>query len=293
MSKFSLHSKKPEVSIIIVSFSTRELTLNCLRSLARDQRLPPTEVIVIDNGSTDGSAGAIRDEYPEITLIENSVNRGFSVANNQGLAVAKGRFVLFLNTDTIVPVGAVGKMVRFLDKCPEVGIVGSRLLNRDGTVQGSCFHSPGLLNAVRASWLGQKELSRKYVPRGTKPALVEAVVAAAMMIRFSLARRLGGFDEKFFFYFEDLDLCRRVRGLGWEVTYFPGAEITHLHGTSGSAGQRFSYLKESILYPIKMLTGRWHPKTTQGYLLESSIRYHGWIKHILISVVMKFSPAAR
>lgn len=280
---------RPKVSIVIASFNTEKLLKECLASIFADRAYFAWEVIVVDNGSVDGSVEMVKNDFTTVHLIENGSNIGFSRAENQGLRRSNGQFVLFLNSDTRVRSGAVGELAEYLGDHPDVGLVAPKLLNPDGSVQPSCFHFPGILNTLRAYWFGNRRLVEKYFPSWKVPVSVDATVAAAMMVPVGVARKLGGFDEKFFFYFEDIDLCRRVKNLGLNVIYYPGAEVVHHHGASGKRGGSFGYLKESLLYPFKKITGRWSRNSTQGYLVESSILYFGWLRHLLITLIIKFS----
>lgn len=289
MKKSSKGSRLPRVSIIIVSFNTKKLLKRCLASIFADRACRTWEIIVVDNGSIDGSVGIVKKDFPAVHLIENSANIGFSRAENQGLRRSNGQFVLFLNSDTKVGLGTVDTLADYLEEHSDVGLVAPKLLNPDRTVQPSCFYFPGIINALRAYWFGDKRLVEKRFPSGKVPVSVDATVAAAMMLPVEVARKLGGFDEKFFFYFEDIDLCKRVRDLGLNVIYYPSAEVVHHHGASGRSGAGFGYLKESLLYPIKKAIGRWQQDSTQAYLAESSIVYFGWIRHLLITLIIRFA----
>jgi hypothetical protein len=288
MKKSLTNSQNPEVSVIIASYNTRDLTLSCIDSLLRGLDAPSSEIIIVDNNSADDSVDSIRSKFPGVIVLKNPSNLGFAVANNQGARVARSQHLLFLNSDTQIVPGAIGKMVNYLEKHPKVAVLGPRLLNSDKSVQPSCFHTPGIINTIRGYWLGKNDLVEIFAPRENKPCLVNAVVGAAMMLPKPAFQKLGGFDEKYFFFFEDLDLCLRARHLGLKVAYLPSAKIIHLHGASRSPKQTFGYLKESLLYPYKKAFGLWHPSTTQEYLVESSIHYFGWWRHLIITLIIKY-----
>lgn len=206
-----------KVSIIIVSYNTAHLTKACLESLrlAKGEK----EVLVVDNASTDGSAEMVKIHFPEVTLIENSINLGFGAANNVALARAQGEYIVFLNPDTVVKPDAIEKAVRFMEENPQVGIAGGRILNPDGSEQES----------VSLRYPGEK-----YTSGETKhlAGRIACILGAFMIGRKSILDEIRGFDEDFFLYGEDEDLCWRIRERGYEVGYIPEAEVFHWGGMS-------------------------------------------------------------
>lgn len=208
-----------DLSIIIVNYNGEHFLRDCLISLKNSVHHLNYEIIFVDNGSTDNSLPLLKELAPEARLIQNEENRGFCKANNQGLAIYRGRYALLLNTDTIVTDGALDRMVAFMDANPKVGALGPKLLNTDGTVQ----HQGGIL--AKKFW------------RSRMPLPVDYVIGAALLVRREVINRIGMLDENFFFSNEDLDWCRRMRKNGWPVYFFPQAEIIH-HG--GFTVKRFS-----------------------------------------------------
>jgi len=257
-----------DLSIIIVSYNTKKLTLDCIKSVEKENSSLKKEIIVVDNGSKDGSAAALRELKKKslIKLVENDENLGFSKANNQGIDKADGRYLLLLNSDTKVKKGAFKKLFKFAEKSEDAGVVSARLLNPDGSLQGSCFHFPTVKNAILEYWLGKKGLFDKFAPKGKKPVEVEATVAAAFLITPKAIKEVGLLDEKYFFYMEDLDYCRRVWRTGLKVYYLPEAEVIHYHGESGKA------LADE--------------KTQWRRLIPSSKIYHGLFRHYLITAIL-------
>jgi len=260
-----------ELSIIIVNYNTKDLLKKCLLSI--DKFLPKVsyEVIVVDNGSTDGSVEMLTEHRSPNTvhlLIKNRQNLGFAKANNQGIKKAKGRYVLLLNSDTEVKKRTLDKLIEFAKKTKSAGVVGARLLNPDGTVQPSVYRFPTLWRAIRQYWLGQKNLLDKYVPYTdhrtpiTKHHAVEAVVGAVFLITPQAREKIGLLDERYFMYFEDLDYCRRVKRAGLSVYYLVDSEIIHHHGKSGK------------------------PAETNKYLIDSSKIYHGLLEYYSITFVL-------
>ncbi len=229
-----------DVSVIIVSWNTRDILRDCLQSVYAQTHQIRFEVIVVDNASGDGSADMVRREFPEVVLIANTDNRGFAAANNQGLAVAHGRYCLLLNSDTIALDGALDKTTAFADAHPRAAVIGCRVLNADRTLQHSCFMFPSPLN----SFLGMLYLNKLF-PRSRffgREAMtwwdrndvrqVEVVTGCFMFVRREALAQVGAMDERYFMYGEETDWCFRFRRAGWEVLFAPVGEIIHLGGKS-------------------------------------------------------------
>ena len=230
-----------DVSIVILSWNTRELLANCLQSIADDPLAPSHEVIVVDNASEDGSREMVRDRFPDVRLLVNPVNLGFGAGNNTAIPVAQGRYVLFLNSDTLVHAGALAGLVAYADARPAVGIVGPKLLNDDGSLQYSCRRYPTLgAGFFRNTPLGRlfpkNRFASDYLMQEwphQESIDVDWVSGAALMIRREVLDETKGFDEDFYFYCEDLELCWRVNHSGkWKVSYYPHAVVTHSIGRS-------------------------------------------------------------
>jgi N-acetylglucosaminyl-diphospho-decaprenol L-rhamnosyltransferase len=227
-----------DVSIVIVNWNVRDLLRRCLHSITR-YPVSSFEVIVVDNASADGSVDMVRVEFPAVRLVVNSENRGFPGAINQGISLARGRYVLLLNPDTELVRNALGTMVAFADEHPYVGVVGPQLLNADGSVQSSRRRFPTLATAFfESTWLQpyalRRLLERYYV--GDQPddrvQDVDWLMGAALMARREAIEQVGPMDERFFMYSEELDWCRRFREAGWRVVYLPTAQVHHHEGKS-------------------------------------------------------------
>jgi N-acetylglucosaminyl-diphospho-decaprenol L-rhamnosyltransferase len=229
-----------DVSIVIVTFQARELLRRCLDALAADGTALDRQVIVVDQASDDGTASWVAEAHPEVELVALDRNVGFGAGNNRGVALARGRHVLLLNSDAFVSPGAVDELVRFLDATPRAGAVGPRLRNADGTLQRSCrsFPTPWRL-ATEYLFL------RKLAPRSRalnafycggfdhdRTRRVDWVTGACVLIRGESMAQVGGFDESFFLYSEETDLLRRLADLGLETWFDPAAEVTHLWGAT-------------------------------------------------------------
>ncbi len=207
-----------DISIIIVSYNTVDLTLKCLASLQTADELEK-EIFVVDNASTDQSAGAIRTQFPEINLIANKNNRGFGTANNQALKACRGRYVIFLNPDTTLKPDTLQNSLVFMDANQSVGLAGAKILNPDGTLQES----------VSYRYPGEKFTSGETAHLTGN---IACVLGAFMIARKSLIDELHGFDEDFFLYGEDQDLAWRIREKDFSIGYIENAEVFHWGGQS-------------------------------------------------------------
>jgi GT2 family glycosyltransferase len=231
-----------DLSVIIVNWNTRSLLKDCLSSVFSRVGDSNTEVIVVDNGSDDGSTEMVKRDFPDAVLIANDSNRGFAAANNQGLGVAKGRYVLLLNSDTIVHGDVLSRSVKFMDRRPGAGAMGCRVLNADGTIQPSCSRFPSLLNLILLTsglWkLGAGGFFDRYQMRRwdrCDEREVETISGCYLLVRRDAMHEVGGLDENFFFFGEETDWCRRLRGQGWKVVFAPVGDITHFGGGSSGA----------------------------------------------------------
>ena len=246
----------PRVTAVIVSHNTRDDLRRCLRSLQAHAGLP-CEVVVVDNASADGSADMVGAEFPETRLFRNRENVGFSRANNQGLSAAAAAYVLILNSDAELTSGALPALAALLDARPRVGAVGPRTLNPDGTLQVS--FGPAL--TPLAEWRTRRLV--RGVKRRDPAALAEAEVRAAverepdwvsgscLLARKDALAAVGGFDEAFFLYEEDVDLCLRLRRAGWGVVFTPAASVVHHLGRSTEADParaRLEYHRSHLRY---------------------------------------------
>ena len=231
------------LSVIIVSFNTRAMTLDCLRSLYADIDGLNAEVWLVDNGSTDQTVSAVTEAFPAVRVIANEENLGFGAANNQAMNRSCGKFLLLLNSDAFPLAGAISKLIAYLDANSVTGAVGPRLLNADGSLQRSCWRFPSPMQAWRenlgiASLLPNHPIFGDYYRWGhDSERQVDFVIGACLLVRREVYEKVGGFDERFFMYAEECDWQRRMADEGWKVAFVPQAEVTHLGGASG-AGER-------------------------------------------------------
>lgn len=229
-----------KLSIVIICWNDWKVIENCLQSIFETTRKIEYEVIVSDNASTDGSVEKIRRQFPLVRVVENGANLGFARGNNAGIREAQGEYVLILNPDTTIHDGSLDRWIEFADRHPEAGAFGCRVHNRDGTYQRSARPFPTIARYVIAA-LGLRFLGRLKRPvlldeyeawRGDNEKEVDWQSGCCLLVRGDLLSKLGGFDEQFFYQFEEVDLCRRVWGAGYRIRYTPEASITHLGGQS-------------------------------------------------------------
>ncbi|MCZ6704200.1 MAG: glycosyltransferase family 2 protein, partial [Ignavibacteria bacterium] len=212
------------------------------------------EIIVIDNNSSEGNIDDVVDDFDEITLIKNKVNKGFGAANNQGLIIAKGKYVLFLNNDTILLENSLKKVYDFAETLNVISIIGCKLLNKDKSLQHSVYDFPSLLNVFTSNFFlysifPKSKLFNKYHLMNrciNETTEVDVVTGAFLFSTKEKLKEIGGFDERFFFYNEETDLCYRFKKNGGKIYYFPSTAIIHLKGGTTKKNLYFKYLNESI-----------------------------------------------
>jgi hypothetical protein len=243
------------LSIIIVNWNTRQLLAECLDSIYASPPDREFEIWVVDNNSQDGSQRMLQELYPEVNLIANSCNPGFARANNQAMSQCSGDYILLLNPDTVVIPGALTHLMRFLDEHPEAGAAGPRLINSDGSLQISAYPQPTLW---REFWrlfhmdnLHHWALYPMKEWEQSTPRQVDVVMGACLMIRRKALDQIGLFDEDYFMYSEEVDLCCRIRQAGWSIFWVPQAVVLHYGGQSTDqvAAEMFLHLYQGkILY---------------------------------------------
>ncbi len=236
-----------DLSIVIVSYNVRDLLEQCLDSVVGHQTTDDgphdtsgmctlsSEIFVVDNASSDGSAAIVREKFPTAQLIANTENRGFAAANNQGFAQARGRYWLMLNPDAMVRAGALEMLVKFMDTHPRAGACGGKLVYAAGSLQHSAFQFPTLaqifLDFFPLHWrLTDSRMNGRY-PRAWyargEPFQIDHPLGADLMVRREAAEEIGWLDEDFFIYCEEIDWCMRIKRAGWEIWCVPQAEIVH------------------------------------------------------------------
>jgi GT2 family glycosyltransferase len=222
-----------DISVITVNWNTRDLLLNCIRSVYETTQGIGVEIWVVDNGSSDGSVHEAQAAFPDIQVIGNPENKGFAKANNQALARMKGRYALLLNTDAVPAGGAVQELIRFMDTHRDAAVCGVQLLNPDGSRQNSIAKIPTLATEFLNKSMLRRLFPKKYPGKELdipEPVEVESVIGACMIVRKEAIDEVGPLDESYFFFFEETDWCLRMRKSGWKVFHNPKARAYHLQG---------------------------------------------------------------
>ena len=235
-----------DVSVIIVAWNVRQLLHDCLKSVYEKTRDIDFEVIYVDNASEDGSVQMVKEQFAEVRIIENDKNEGFIKANNQGIEIAQGRYVLLLNSDTILLDNAVAKTVRFADANPDAAVFGCKVLNPDRTIQRTCFMYPSVLNMfLAATYLYKMFPKSRFFGRehmtwwGFDEAReVETICGCFSLVRKEAIDQVGLMDERYFVYGDDPDWCYRFRKAGWKVMFTPDGRIIHYGGQTTSQKAR-------------------------------------------------------
>jgi GT2 family glycosyltransferase len=242
-----------DVSICIICYQARDLLRDCLRSIYETVDSLSFEIIIVDNHSVDGTLEMLRSEFQNVRLIVNDYNTGYTRPNNQAIRESKGRYIVLLNPDTLVKPNTFAELFNFLETHPEVGIVGPKVLNRDGTLQKQCRRSEArpwdsfcYFSGLSRIFPYDKRFAG-YLMTYLDEDLTheaEAVSGSCMMIRRQVIEQIGYQDENFFAYQEDTDYCRRARLAGWKIFYNPSAQIIHYGGEGGSNVQPFRSIVE-------------------------------------------------
>jgi GT2 family glycosyltransferase len=251
-----------DLSIIILNYKTKGLVKQCIRNVMVSTGDLNYEIIVVDNNSNDGIAEMMKENFPQIKFIQTGKNLGFAAGNNAGIKQARGKYVMVLNPDVTVLNHSIEKMVKFMDSEPQVGVVGPKLINPDGTFQISCrtFQRP-LLIIYRRTPLGRLPFAKLQLNKHLMLDFdhqtnieVDWFIGACMLLRKELLDKIGLFDERFFMYLEDMDLCRRAWMNDWKVFYFADAEMVHLFERA-SANDSWNFWKLNKLTRYHIASG--------------------------------------
>lgn len=259
-----------DLSIVIISYNSKEFIKRCLNSLLNSGANLEIETIVVDNGSQDGSVELLRADFAQVKLIQNEKNLGYPKACNRGIKEAKGRYIFILNSDTELSNGSLHRMIEFMDGNPRCGILGPKLLDEDGKIQLSCRSFPSYSTAffnrysLLTKYFPRSKYADKYLMTNSRHNAIQEVdwvSGAAMVFSRACLDRIGIFDENFFIYCEDVDICRRAKNNGWQVFYYPKLCFTHFIGGT---------LKRTSFRSIF-----WHHKSI----------WHYYKKHLKVNIV--------
>lgn len=285
------------ITVIIVNYNTKSLVINCLKSLFTSLKKysdkSEYEVIVVDNGSSDNSVEEVKKYYPEVKLIINSDNLGFARANNQGIKIARGKYILLLNSDTEVDYDTLYNLYKYIDENDQVGVVGNKLVGRDGQIQPSAGFFPSLGKVF--FWMTFID-DLPYLNKLIKPYHIETksfyksskfvdwVTAACMMVRKEAINKAGLLDEKIFMYGEEMEWCYRIKKAGYVIVYNSGSETLHLKGASGS-GDDAGIIEEfkALNYFYIKHKPFWHQLILRGLL-----RFGALLRLVLFGIIGKY-----
>lgn len=283
-----------KLSIIIVNWNTRDLLSDCLSSIYEPALDIDFEVLVVDNDSSDGSQAMINNQFPEVKLTANSNNPGFAIGNNQALRVCSGEYVLLLNPDTIVKSGAIEKLVKFLDDFPEAGAAGARLLNLDGSLQRSAFPKPTvfrefwrLFHLDGLMYIAKYPMNRWSLNQARE---VDILKGACLLIRRIALNQVGLFDEEYFMYSEEFDLCTRLTQSGWHLYWIPSAEVIHFGGQSTRQVAEEMFLR---LYEGKIMYFRKHQSNLAVMVYKFILYIATLVRLMLTPIAFLEEPAQR
>lgn len=266
-----------DLSIVILNWNVRDLLERCLASIKSDRFT--LEAIVVDNASSDDSVAMVRSKYPDVRVIANETNLGFTGGNNRGLEVARGRYVMVLNPDTEMIGDAIDRLIDYLDARADVGAIGPQLLNPDRSIQPSRRRFPTLATGFfESTWLqglAPKNIVKHFYMDDVSPDMaqeVDWVTGACTVFRRSVLDQVGVYDDKnFFMYSEEVDLCRRIKTAGWKIVYLPEAKVIHYIGQSSDqvVAARHLYFQTSKVHYFRKHHGRFKAALIRGFLLLS------------------------
>jgi GT2 family glycosyltransferase len=267
------------ISIIIVSWNTSRLLENCLASIVINPPTVPFETWVVDNASTDDTPRMVREKFPQVYLIENRENVGFARANNQAIRRCSGNYVLLLNPDTLVEAGALQALTDFLDRLPEAGAAGPRILNPDGSLQISSHPRPTIPRELwRMFHLDIFLPYAEYPPakwETNSSQEVDVLMGACLLLRKKVLDQVGLLDEDYYIYSEEVDICYRIQGAGWRLYWVPPAEVVHFGGQSTQQ------------VPTEMFLNLYQGK------IKYFRKHHGWPATQLYKSILAIAALAR
>lgn len=279
-------NEKPLLSIVIVNYNSASFLRDCLLAIYSSEIKSPFEIIVYDNGDPEPAFDSIITDFPAVTFIFERRHVSYAAANNAGARESRGEYILFLNPDTMVKPGSIDGLFEFIQNTTVCGAVGPRLANRDGVIEISRALDPGIISEAYMKILKSLPAGLKYRIFGIdKTRETDVVVGAALMVRREAFTGIGGFDEGYPLYFEESDLCLRIRQAGWKVYYYPEVEILHYLGSAGGVKKQAVRDKGLTSSQIKYRIGQ----------LRYYRKHRGLIQNLLLKVYLyiKFGPDKR
>ncbi len=277
----------PDLTIVVVNWNTCDLLERCLQAIYTTVQTLAFDVWVVDNASTDGSVLMVQRRFPQVKLITNAENSGFASANNQAITASQGKYILLLNSDAFLTGNAVQQMVGYLAQNDRTGIVGANLVFPDGRPQISYGPLPSLSSEIASLWgLDKRRAAKLAAQKAVTPIETGMVSGACLMLRRSLLDQIGLFDEDFYFFSEEIDLCCRAQKSGWKVIHLPSASTTHVGG--GSTGETAGRIL--LLYRGKLQYFKKHFGSVKRYLFYAQIWLATLVKVVGYTLQHWFSP---
>ena len=273
MENIQFKREQQDLSVIIISYNTADLIGNCLKSVFATSNIT-RKVFVVDNASTDGSSDFIKDNFPSVHLAVNTKNVGFAAANNQVLPQCKGKYIFFLNPDTEIMSDTFSEAISFMDANPRIGLAGTKIINPDGTLQWS----------VSYKYPGQRYTASEV---SDLPGKIACVLGASIIARSELIKEIEGFDEDFFLYGEDQDLCLRIRKMGHVIGYIDSATVIHLGGQSEKDSLSSEVWKKKIHAEYIFYKKHYLPKTIKRISRGNIIKT--WWRIITLKLFLPFA----
>jgi GT2 family glycosyltransferase len=286
------------VSVIIVSWNARKYLMQCLASLSDQAGRYPMEIIVVDNASSDGSPDAVADSYPNVRLIRNSENLGFAKANNIGVSASTGTYLCLVNSDVRVLPDCINRLVEYCEEHPDAGMVGPRIIGRDGKLQRSCRGFPNLWNMFCRALALDRVFPRNKIFTGYSLSYwaqdclrpVDILTGCFWLLRREALSQVGLLDENFFMYAEDMDWCKRFWAHNWPVVFIPAAEAIHYGGAS-SANSPIRFYIERQRADLQYWRKHHSRLAVAGYFLISCL--HVFLRAVGYSIALVFKRSAR
>jgi GT2 family glycosyltransferase len=277
-----------DVSIVIVNYNTKDLILQCLQSIYENTVGVDFEIIVVDNASEDESCASIKEKFPKVILVESKYNLGFGKANNIGAKLASGNFLFLLNSDTLLIENSIKVLKDFLEKSNDqtIGVVGCKLLDKDKKPHISYGNFPSIYQEIFE--YGLLKIFKKYYAEKLSPSItdksteiknVDYIIGADMFFKKSVFDAVSGFDEDFFLYYEETEICFRLKKLGYKIVWNPNTSIIHYVGSSGKTNEKFNYWIFEQLQISKNL----YYKKCYGNLMAKCIKYLSILKTLIIN----------
>ncbi len=280
------------ISVVIVSYNVKEYIISCIQSIYKHSKGDFSfEIIVVDNNSTDGSVSKLKNEFPDIILINNNYNAGYSTAANQGAKKSQGKYIFFLNPDTLFLENSLAKISKIAEGFNKLGVIGPKLINEEGLAQQSCWKSPTVLNTMLSLLhLDFFNYRKNYKNKKfNKISKVDSVSGGAFFLTRNLFNKLGGFNENLF-WMEDIDFCFRAKKMGYDISYFPFTKIIHFVGKSAEKNYKIA-ISNQMISKIKFFKN--HHSPLAGFIILCTVMFVSIIKSTLMLIILPFSDLYR